>query len=190
MPVSSSGKNIVGTPLSREELEQIEDVFEDQNVVTYIKYKGLLFAVPLRVPGEGTCAYYELYPNEYLPTALHVVSYDGEGRMTLAYKSGDWVEITGRTNHDDEYDSLYLIKEFRDIFKQEVIDGIAENGRAVSQFEYNGKTYITYGAYAYNKDFIIFGCVVREAVAVGIDYVHLVMLGIFGLMLSILFGIG
>ena len=67
--ISSSGKTIVGTPLLNEELEQIEDVFEDQNVVTYIKYKGLLFAVPIRVPGEGICAYYELYPNEYLRRA-------------------------------------------------------------------------------------------------------------------------
>ena len=181
------GTPVEGSPkaLPEHEFKELEAAFNGEDVIVYHKGSGMVFAVPIKINGEN-CIFYQQYSDKDIPKLFSVISYDGEGRVTLGYKTGEWTEISLGEGEGKFYDKLYttpgFIEAYRDAIKAETLD----EGRVVKPFDFNGQSYWIFGSYVYDKDFAIFGIVKREAVSAGIDYIHLVMLGVMGLLFLIL----
>ena len=162
--------------LPEHEFIELAKVFEgNQDVITYHKGLGLLFAVPLKLNGE-TYAYYQKYNDKNIPKLFNVISYDGEGRITIAYKTGEWTEISLGEDNGKFYDQLYKTPGFIEAYRDAIKDETLDNGRMVKHFDFNDNSYLAFGSYVYGKDFAIFGLVKREVVAAGVDYIHLIMI--------------
>ncbi len=157
--------------LSPEEFNDIQDVFYGEDVLSYHGAKGMTFAVPVVIDGE-TCAFYQHYSKENLVELFSVVSYDGEGRITLANPQKEWIEITKSVN-DALYDELYKAPGFAESYYEQVGVQLLHHKRAVSQYEYNGITFVRFGAVLGNGELALFGIVKRDAVSAGIEFFHI-----------------
>ena len=167
---------------SEVELKELSRAFEGEDVVFYSRANGLTFAVPVKFDGED-CIYYEQIDNNAIPDLIGIDSYDGEGRVTIGYKTGEWTEISLGENAGKFYNELYIAPGFREAYSKTINIDSLENGIAVKSFEFNDESYIAFASYVCNQDFAIFGLVKRDAVSAGIDYVHMVMLGAIGLLI-------
>ena len=183
-PVEGSPKN-----LPEHEFNELAAVFEGEDVIIYHKGSGLIFAVPVELNNE-ICIFYQQYSDKDIPKLFGIVSYDGEGRVTLGYKTGEWTEISLGEANGKFYDDLYVTPGFFEAYSKAIYNETLENGRVVKPFDFNGQSYWIFGSYVYDKDFAIFGMVKREAVSAGVDYIHTVMLGCIGLIMLILIMFG
>ncbi len=172
-----------GIKFPRDKLGLIKDAFHGEDVIVYGGEDGLIIATPIYINGE-LCASYQQYSNRNISELFGVISYDGLGRINLANKTGDWIQVT-KSKNDELYNELYNAQGFEDHFTKAIIEKLATQSRTVSQYEYNGQNFIVFGAKIYNDELFLFGVVTREAVAVGIDFIHVVMLG--GMILMCLF---
>ncbi len=163
--------------LSAEEFDDIKEVFEGEDVLSYHGEKGMTFAVPVTINGEN-CALYQYYAKEHLIDLFGVVSYDGLGRITLASKRGEWIEITESKN-DALYDSLYKSPGFAEFFYEQIGKKlmVQNRERAVAQYDYNGQIFMGFGAKIYNGEMALFGLVTRDAISAGLELMHLGMIG-------------
>ena len=179
-PVSGSLRN-----LPEHEFNELKAAFEGEDVIVYHRGQGLTFAVPIEINGE-ICLFYQQYSDIDVPKLFSVVSYDGEGRVTLAYKSGEWIEISLGEDKGKFYDNLATEPGFLKAYSSAIKAQTLKEGRVVKHFDFNDESYLIFGSYVYDRDFAIFGIVKREAVSAGIDYIHTVMLGAFCLLLLVL----
>ncbi len=170
----TSGEN--SKDLSWEEFLAIENVFKGEDVVYYRAEEGILFAVPVKINGE-TCALYQHFPKEGTIELFKIVSYNGLGRITLANFRGEWLEISDAGKNNEMYDELFKTPEFTGEFTNELVQEITQNGNSVREFEHNGQKFMCFGQKLYNDQLVIFGMVTREVVAIGIEYVHIVLIG-------------
>ena len=171
--------------LSWEEFLAIENVFKGEDVVSYRAEEGILFAVPVKINGE-ICAIYQHFPKEGTIELFSVVSYNGLGRITLANFKGEWLEISDAGKNNALYDELFKTPEFTGDFTNELVAAILQNGNAVKEIEYNGKKFMCFGQKIYNDQLVIFGMVTRDVVAIGIEYVHMILIISLGLACVIL----
>ena len=180
-PVPGSEKT-----LPEHEFNELEGVFDGSSVITYHKGSGLIFAVPVDINGL-TCAFYHQYSDREIQRLFGVVSYDGEGRVTLGYKTGEWVEISPGKDNGKYYDELYLKPGFSEAYGKAVkADDLLAGKRIIKEFEFNGEHYIVFGNLIRENNFGLFGIVQRDAVSAGIDYIHIIMLGGMGMTMLIL----
>ena len=171
--------------LPEHEFMELREVFNGEDVIIYHKGQGLIFAVPMMVDDE-VCAFYQQYDDKAIPGLFGVISYDGEGRVTLGYKTGEWTEISLGEGSGKFYDELYITPGFIEAYRDAIKDETLDKGRMVKPFDFDGQSYWIFGSYVYDKDFAIFGMVKREAISAGIDYIHLVMIGVVGLLCLVL----
>ena len=185
--VRDDGEMIAGDPLPHYELEYLYDVFRGEQLIYYDNIIGLLFAVPTEIDGRR-CAYYETYDDELLKNEFGVYFYDGAGLVTLGYKEGDWTDFSFDTEDIGLYHAQSEDIEFRRIFKRDVIDVLnyQKTDTAIAQYTHGGKDYYTFGVKILDGNFSLFGCVPHEAISIGVEYVHTVMLGVFGLLIFVL----
>ncbi len=185
--VRDDGTMIAGDPLPHYELEYLYDVFRGQRLIYYDNIIGLLFAVPTEINGQR-CAYYETYDDKLLKQEFGVYFYDGAGIVTLGYKEGDWTDFSFDTEDIGLYHEQAEDAEFKKIFRRDVIDVLNSHQaeRAIAQYTYKGKDYYTFGIKILNGDFALFGCVPHEAISVGVEYIHSIMLGVFGLLIFVM----
>ena len=182
-----NGEPVEGSPrnLPEHEFNELRAVFNGEDVIIYHKGSGLIFAVPMEVNGE-ICLFYQQYSDRDIPNLFSVVSYDGEGRVTLGYKTGEWTEISFGENEGKFYDDLYYKPGFIEAYSEAIKEETLETNRVVKSFEFDGVSYLIFSHLLSNSDFAIFGIVKREAVSAGIDYIHIVMIGVVGLLCLIL----
>ena len=180
----------VSKALPQHEFHELEDVFGGEDVITYHKGQGMIFAVPVEIDGE-ICLFYHQYDDKEIPKLFSVISYDGEGRVTLGYKTGEWTEISLGENAGKFYDELSTKPGFKEAFFKVINPELLRaEGRVIQQFEFDGEAYIAFSSYVYNRDFAIFGLVKHEAVSAGIDYIHVVMLGVSCLLFLVIIMFG
>ena len=181
------GSPVEGSPrnLPEHEFKELEAVFDGEDVITYHKGSGLVFAVPIQINDEN-CLFYQQYSDRDIPKLFSVVSYDGEGRVTIGYKTGEWTEISFGENGGKFYDELYKTPGFLEAYSEAIKNDTLDKGRVIKPFEFNGESYWLFGSYVYGNDFAIFGMVKREAVSAGVEYIHLVMLGVVGMLCLVL----
>ena len=181
-----NGTSIVShrEPFPLDKINLISGVFNGRDAVVYDGQVGLIFATPIHMNGE-ICAFYQVYSNENLPELFGVISYDGMGRINLANRNGEWIEIT-KTQNDSLYDELFTAPGFTEFFANEVGTKLVNDNRAVAHYEYNGEKFIGFGAKIYGGQLALFGIVTRDAVSAGSEYIHMAMLGGMIAMLVIL----
>ena len=184
-----NGRTLFGNELPLEDTPLIAAAFEGRDVMVYKKGLGLLFVVPIDIDGQ-TCAFHTVYADEVIKDHFGVLSYDGEGRVTLAYKTGEWKEISLGPDGGEYYDALYDTPGFIAKYRSEIYLPTMEHGRVVKRFDFDDKSYLIFSSFLADKDFAIFGIVRREAVAAGVEYVHTVMLGVFCLLVFVMLVIG
>ena len=189
--VRDDGEMIAGDPLPHYELEYLYDVFRGERLIYYDNIVGLLFAVPTEIDGRR-CAYYETYDDEALKHEFGVYFYDGAGIVTLGHKEGDWTDFSFETNDPGLYHEQAENADFKRMFKRDVIDVLESRQmeRVIAQYTYEGKNYFTFGIKILNGDFALFGCVPHEAISIGVEYVHAVMLGVFCLLIFVMIVFG
>ena len=164
--------------LTSKEFNDIKDVFSGEDVIAYFGEGGMIFAVPIEIDGE-TCAFYHQYDIEGVKDLLSVVSYDGLGRITLANLKGDWTEISDATINNKLFDEIYQTPGFLELYQKEVGNKVRQYGKAVHKIEYKGTVLMGFGAKIYNDKLMIFGCVTRDAVSGGIDFIHIGIISAF-----------
>ena len=184
--VNRNGTSVVAVrdPFPIEKFSLIANVFNGNDVITYDKDIGLIFAIPTRMNGE-LCASYQIYSDENLPELFGVISYDGLGRINLANHNREWVELT-KTQNDAMYNELFHVPEFADFWNNNIGKKLETEPRAVAYHEYNGQNFIGFGSKIYGGELIVFGIVTLDAVSAGSEYVHIAMLGGMFAMLIIL----
>ena len=188
--ISRDGTTVFGDPLNIQVFEELIKAFDGERVLVYHNKVGLLFAVPIEFDDLNRGVYYERYPDELLTKMFGVLSYDGQGRVTLGYKTGEWHEISLGPDGGKFYDQLYENEVFIESYRDAILDDTIMNRHAVKEFEFDGENYFIFSSFLYNEDFAIFGLVKRDVVAVGIEYIHAVMLGVVCLLLIIMITIG
>ena len=184
-----------GTPLSLlddykdltwEEFLSIQDAFNGNDVVAYSGDGGIIFAVPVDIDGE-ICAMYQQFSKEGTMQLFSVVSYDGQGRVTLANLDGKWLKISATDPVNDEnYDKLYVTSRFKEDFQNKISAKLKTQNTAVADFFYDGQGFMGFGKKIYDDKLIVFGIVTQDAVAIGLEYVHIVMLGVMILLCLVL----
>ena len=187
--VGDDGSMLVGNQFPVDSFELIAPAFDGQDVVVYKKDVGIIFAAPMRINGE-VYAVYNIYNDKNIHNGLGVVSYDGQGRVTIGYKTGDWTEISLGPDNGEFYNELYRKPGFVETYRAAILEDTLNEGKAVKHFEFEGNDYMIFSSKVYNDDFAIFGIVKRDVVAVGIDYIHAVMIGVVALMILILIVVG
>ncbi len=172
------GSAVDGSPknLPDHEFQELTAAFDGEDVIIYHRGQGMIFAVPINVNGEQ-CLFYQQYSDRDISKLFGIVSYDGEGRVTIGYKTGEFVEIS-QGEAGKFYSELYKKPGFADAYVQKInIEELQNERRVVKAFEFDKTNYIIFAALIYNDDFAVFGIVKREAVAAGVDYIHIVMIG-------------
>ena len=189
--VREDGTMVAGDPLPHYELEYLYDVFRGQRLIYYDKIVGLLFAVPTEIDGRR-CAYYETYDDAELKHEFGVYFYDGAGIVTLGHREGDWTDFAVDTANIELYHEQAENREYRRIFKRDIIDVIEKQNaeRAIAHYKYEDKDYYTFGIKLMDGEFALFGCVPHDAISVGVEYVHTVMLGVFCLLIFVMIVFG
>ena len=171
-------------PFPVDKIDLIANVFYGQDAVVYDGQVGLIFATPIQMNGEN-CVFYQIYSNENLPELFGVISYDGMGRINLANRNGDWIELT-KTQNDSLYNELFTARGFTKFFADEVGSKLEKETRAVAYYRECGEDFVGFGAKIYGGQLALFGIVTRDAVSAGAEYIHMAMLGGMVAMLVIL----
>ena len=171
--------------LSWEEFLAIEDVFNGNDVVAYRGEDGMIFAAPVQINGE-TCAIYQQFTKQGTAELFSVISYDGQGRITLADGNGSWIKISGDSPNDKLYNELYHSENFAESFRQRIAGALRDQDKVVDKFEYKGQGFIGFGKRFYDKNLIVFGIVTQDAVAIGIEYIHIILIGVVILLCLVL----
>ncbi len=168
----------------QDKLNLISGAFRGEDVVIYDGQVGLILATPILMNGEH-CACYQIYSNENLPELFGVISYDGMGRINLANRKSEWIELT-KTQNDSLYNELFNSPGFTDFFAKEVGSKLATEKRAIAPYNYNHEHFVGFGAKILGDEMALFGIVTSDAVSAGTEYIHMAMLGGMIAMLVIL----
>ena len=188
--ISEDGEVFEGVDLKPEVFKSLEEVFNAQNVIKYRKDSGLLFAVPVTLGGK-THMFYECYDNDALRHTFKAISYNGDGTIILLHTNEDWIVLSdGKelVNTDPKMDPGWgqLLLEMQ---KSPTGDAAIYYSHPFGDLSIGG--YFMYFAYI-DKDlnFGISGYAPWRSVAVGIDYIYLVMLVGFCILILFIFLFG
>ncbi|MBQ9480503.1 MAG: response regulator, partial [Selenomonadaceae bacterium] len=187
--VSRDGSILAGEQFPAANFALLAPAFDGEDVVVYKKGLGMLFAVPINIDDQ-IHALYNIYNDAGIRTSLGVMSYDGEGRVTIGYRTGDWTEISLGPDEGKFYDELGKNQDFLVAYRTAILGDTINYGKVVKQFEFDGEHYMIFSSLLRDENFAIFGIVKRDVVAIGIDYIHAVMIGVAGLLIFILIMIG
>ena len=171
--VTPNGRVIAGSPMTEEELQLFQKVFNGERDIKYRFGYGLIFAIPIQVDGQ-TCLFYDCFENEEIRRRFGALSYNGAGALIFL-------------NGDEDNAKMVLSKGNmeRVIPADEMRDGwnelrtkydASENKSAAVYYDYNGKSYFLHATEISSKyNIALSGYVPWKYVAVGIDYIYMVM---------------
>ena len=185
--LNKNGEVIAGTPMTSEQLKLFENVFNGEREIKYRSEYGLIFAIPIKIDNE-ICLLYDCFDDEIAGKRFGALSYNGEGTLFF---------VNGKSKNEH----LLLSEGTKklDIFEEDIKgfkrlnEKFYNNNRNSSAIFYNykGQNYFFHLSEISHKYLIgIIGYVPWRAVAVGIDYVYMIMFVNFCiLLLMILFGV-
>ena len=175
------GDVIVGSPMDKELLQLFQKVFEGEQEIKYRSPYGLIFAIPIQVDGQ-TCLFYDCFNDEETRRRFGALSYNGVG--ALIFLNGD----------PPNYYSLILSEgaepiippnEMRPGWDQlRVRYDASEEKFASITYNYNGKNYFLHAIELSEKyNIALSGYVPWKTVAVGIDYIYMIIFAAFIILL-------
>ena len=180
--VNKNDEAFRGEPLPARLMVKFQKVFEGENVVIYDNEYGLVFAVPVRI-NDQDCMLYNTNPTEWVRKTFHATSYNGTGTIILLNSMEDWMVLS------DGDELINLEPEMKPGWY--AIGDKFDNGDEDSvsiYYKFKDRGYFLYVAEISEKqNFVISGYAPWKAVAVGIDYIYMVMLVTFGVILVLLF---
>ena len=182
LPIAADENHI---DLSWDEFVAIQNVFKGEDVVAYFGENGIIFAVPVTIDGE-VCGLYQHCPKDGTMELFRVISYNGLGRITLANLKGEWMEISDAGKNNAIYDELFTLPDFTGKFTLSLVQSILQNGKSVAEYSHNGQKFMCFGSKIYNNQLVIFGLVTKEVVAIGVEYIHIILLAVVLLICIIL----
>ena len=143
---------------------------------------GLIFAVPVQVEGE-TCLIYNSISSEAVRRIFHAVSYNGAGTVILLNSLDDWMVINDGAeviNTDARMRPNWLA------LRSKILENEGANSWSLYG-KFKDRGYFLYVAWLSKEyNFQISGYAPWKAVAVGIDYIYMIMLVTFGVILLLL----
>ena len=178
--VSKDGKILAGESLAPEDIPKLQRAFNGVQFVEYHKGIGLIFAVPVRNANfEVTSVVCEIYTEEGLQDRFKMLGYNGEGTIVLFDDQRKWNIVAQGKD---------VIPEGEQVEKafHQLLENTERNGFGTLFFENDDKAYFLFGALGHGRAFIIAGYVPWSTVAVGLEYIHMAMLGILCTMITLL----
>ena len=174
------GGAVAGKKLHNPQSDFLGAIANSRSFIGYRKGgDGMLLAVPLKENGQITHVLYKIYDDDRLVSDFNIISYGGQGTVSLVHNNGDMVSLTD--NYANSYD-LYSDKKAEHCFKK-----AWDKARTVGDtaFFCNDNTqhrpYFIYASKIKNTDFSIIGYVPWDVVAAGMDYVYFAMSAIYGI---------
>ena len=179
--VNKNNEAFRGKPLPAKLLKRFHKVFDGEKGVVYDNEYGLIFAVPVDIEGQR-CMMYNSNPTEWVKKTFHATSYNGVGTIILINSDEDWMIIS------DGAELINLEPEMLEGWfkiKNNFFNGTSDSMSMYYQFQ--GRGYFLYIAeISKEQKFAISGYAPWGAVAVGIDYIYMVMIVTFGVILLLL----
>ena len=178
--ITQSGRTIAGEPLSEEALNILSPPFNERGVVKYRQSTGLIFAVPINVTDEPSFLYVN-FDDDAIREEFQALSYNGAGTLYIHNSVENWLLLSkGWYFFSPSYmrEGWYKLR-----------DKFAENGKDSNAifYDYNGERYFLHmSVISEDNNFAVSGFVPWEYVSVGIDYIYIVMLMSFGIVLVLL----
>ncbi|MBR1396918.1 MAG: hypothetical protein IJ563_05230, partial [Selenomonadaceae bacterium] len=177
--VNRNNEAFRGPPLPNRLMERFQDVFNGEDIVIYDKEMGLVFAVPVVINNQD-CILYNSNPTDWVRKTFHATSYNGEGTIVLINGSNGWMMLSEGAKLIEAYPKSGWL-EILQQFEAEGTDYTAMYHKV------KGESFFMYIAYISEQmDFSIAGYAPWKAVAVGIDYIYMVMLVTFFVILLML----
>ena len=167
--------------------EQLKPVLQGEKVVIYDFTYGLVFAVPVKIDDQ-VCIMYNQNPTEWVRKTFHAVSYNGTGTIILLNgRRNGMILANGEKLINLDYEMQIGWDKISDKWK----NGGKEKGYISVYHDFRGESYFLYLAEIFPKyNFAISGYVPWRAVAVGIDYIYMIMaVTFFIVLLMILFAV-
>ncbi len=167
--------------------EQLKPVLQGEKVVIYDFTYGLVFAVPVKIDDQ-VCIMYNQNPTEWVRKTFHAVSYNGTGTIILLNgRRNGMILANGEKLVNLDYEMQIGWDKISDKWK----NGGKEKGYISVYHDFRGESYFLYLAEIFPKyNFAISGYVPWRAVAVGIDYIYMIMaVTFFIVLLMILFAV-
>ena len=180
--VTKDNEAIIGYPLPTIIEDRFRKVFAGENLVTYHNSLGLVFAVPVKIDGE-TCMMYNSISQKAVKNIFHAVSYNGVGTVILLNSYDDWMVINDGAELINT--DARMRPNWYALWQKTQADENADSWSVYGR--YRGKGYFLYVAnVSRTYNFAISGYAPWKAVAVGIDYIYMVMMVTFGVILLLL----
>ena len=180
--VNKNNEVFRGNPLPTRLIVKFQKVFEGENVVIYDSEYGLIFAVPVKIEDQD-CMLYNTNPTEWVRKTFHATSYNGTGTILLLNNIDDWMVLS------DGAELINLEPEMKPGWYAigNKFDNSDEDSVSI-YYRFKGNGYFLYVAEISEKQhFVISGYAPWKAVAVGIDYIYMIMIVTFGVILLLLF---
>ena len=177
------GSVVAGSPMTKDEIALFLRVFDGDRDIKYRSEYGLICAIPISVDGE-TCLLYDCFDDDAIRKRFNAISYNGEG--TLFFINGE--NDASHLMLSEGSNNLTISKESMPGWKllTEKFDKSNRNSSAI-YYEYQGKSYFLHLSEISHKYFIaIVGYAPWKAVAVGIDYIYMVMFLAFVILLAMI----
>ena len=181
--ISQHGKLISGDRFNYDILRDFKDVFDGREVVKYRQNGGLIFAVPVKI-NDQICMIFNSHSDESVRKKFQAISYNGSGTIILQNGMDNWMILSEGEeliNLDPEMQAGWnkLINK---------LNSVEEDYSSV-YYKFHDKSYFVYFAEVSKDQHIaISGYAPWRAVAVGIDYIYMVMVvTLFIILLMILF---
>ena len=171
--VTPDGRVLAGSPIKSDLIKDLENVFNGKDMMKFHNDGcGLVFAVPVKIDGQ-TCMLYNSHSIETVRKKFKAISYNGEGTIFLIYARRDVMRLSDGAEPLIDNDP-----EFKSGWDDMAVKIEANNDKDSWSLcrEFNGKNYFLYVSWISKEyNFFIAGYAPWKAVAVGIDYVYMVM---------------
>ncbi|MBR2179262.1 MAG: response regulator [Selenomonadaceae bacterium] len=179
--IDRNNEPLKGNPLPARLMEKFANVFNGENVVIYDNEFGLIFALPVKIYDQD-CMLYNRNPTEWVKKTFHAVSYNGTGTILLLNNMENWMVLS------EGAELINLEPEMRPGWYAIGNEFDNSDDDSLSMYyKFKGKGYFLYVAeISKEQHFAISGYVPWKSVAVGIDYIYIIMLVTFGVILLLL----
>ena len=182
--LTQDGDLIAGSPMDKELLQLFQRVFEGEQDIKYRSPYGLIFAIPIQIDGQ-TCLFYDCFNDEETRRRFGALSYNGAG--ALVFLSGEAPNYFSLILSEGA-EAIIPPDEMRSGWEQlRVRYDASERKSASLSYNYNGKNYFLHAIELSAKyNIALSGYVPWKTVAVGIDYIYMVMFLAFVILMAMI----
>ena len=182
--LSRNGSTIAGSPMTSEEFELFKNVFDGERAIKYRVEYGLIFAVPIKFDDE-IYLLYDCFNDDATRNRFSAISYNGAG--TLIFINGNQYNemMVLATDSNKKLLGPDEMRKGWDTLREKY-DKSDRKSESI-YYDYKGQSYFLHATEISSKyDIAVSGYVPWQAVAVGIDYIYMVMFVTFIILMIML----